>query len=387
MTNWILNHYTKSGASPTDPTVRANIGKAAGSVGMVCNLLLFAAKMGAGLLTGAVSIVADALNNLSDVSSSLITLVGFRLAQRPADEEHPYGHARYEYLSGLAVAALILVIGLELAKTSFQKILHPENVTFSALSLIILLVCTAVKVWMAIFYSSLGKKIGSTTLKAASADSKNDVITTMSVLAGCVVYRVFDINIDGFIGLGVSVFILYSGMQIANETISPLIGAKADQELCQKLDQLILRHPGILGIHDLLVHDYGPGRCFASVHVEVSASEDVMLSHDLIDDIEQDALRELNVQLVIHHDPVDTANTAQWQARQKVLQILQQIDPALSVHDFRLMPEGESQKMVFDLAIPYAMSGQEKQIQQRIQQQLQQDNCPYKLHIHFDHKA
>ena len=305
MTGLLLRLFVKDADNTENPAVHTSIGKMAGFTGICCNILLFLGKLLAGLLSGSVSILADAINNLSDAGSSLVTLLGFYLAQRPADKEHPYGHARYEYLSGLVVSALILVIGLELGKSSFEKVLHPQPILATPVVWGVLTVSLCLKLWMSHFFRTLGARIRSVTLTAASADSRNDVIATAGVLLGYIVSSLFGVNVDGIVGLGIAAFILWSGIGIARDTISPLLGAR-DPELVKKLSALVLSHEKVLGIHDLLVHDYGPGQCFASVHAELSAEENPLACHDIIDDIEQDAWERLNVHLVIHYDPVMT---------------------------------------------------------------------------------
>ena len=319
------------------PDGRAKVGSLAGAVGIFCNILLFLGKVTVGLLSGSVAIAADGWNNLSDAASSIVTLLGFRFSRKPADAHHPYGHARAEYLSGLCVAVLILFIGVELAKSSVGKIFSPEPVEFSAVTFGVLVGSIVVKLWMARFVGKLGQLIGSKALEATSADSRNDVIATSAVLVSCLVSRVLDIEIDGWMGLCVAAFILYSGYGIARETVSILLGESADRELVEKLEKMVLRHEGILGIHDLLIHDYGPGRCFASAHVELSAEEDPLVCHEIIDHLECDALRELNVHLVIHHDPV-AVNDAEWgRLRSVVEEVAAGVDARLSVHSFRLV--------------------------------------------------
>ena len=337
------------------PDGRAKVGSLAGAVGIFCNILLFLGKVTVGLLSGSVAIAADGWNNLSDAASSIVTLLGFRFSRKPADAHHPYGHARAEYLSGLCVAVLILFIGVELAKSSVGKIFSPEPVEFTAVTFWVLVASIGVKLWMARFVGKLGQLIGSKALEATSADSRNDVIATSAVLVSCLVSRAMDIEIDGWMGLCVAAFILYSGYGIARETVSILLGESADRELVEKLEKMVLRHEGILGIHDLLIHDYGPGRCFASAHVELSAEEDPLVCHEIIDHLECDALRELNVHLVIHHDPV-AVNDSEWgRLRALVEQVAQATDERLSVHSFRLVRGRGMPRLVFDLAVPYGM--------------------------------
>ena len=356
MTKLLLRLFVQETDTPDG---RARVGTLAGTVGIVCNLLLFLGKVIAGWLSGSVAIAADGWNNLSDAASSIVTLLGFRFSRKPADAHHPYGHARAEYLSGLCVAVLILFIGVELAKSSLSKILAPVPVEVTYVTIGVLAGSIAVKLWMSLFVGKLGRSIGSKALEATAADSRNDVMATSGVLLGCLVSRFFHLEIDGWVGMAVAVFILRSGYTIARETVSILLGESADRELVEKLQAMVLRHDGILGIHDLLIHDYGPGRCFASAHVELSAEEDPLCSHEIIDHLECDALQELNVHLVIHHDPV-AVNDAEWmRLRSKVEQVAREIDERLSVHSFRLVRGREMPMLVFDLAVPYGMD-QEK---------------------------
>lgn len=374
MTPFLLNHLPES---------RSDIGRMAGRVGIGCNLLLASGKLIAGLLSGSVSIIADAANNFSDSASSIVTLLGFRLAQRPADSDHPYGHARYEYLAGLLVSAIILVLGVELGKTSFKKILSPEPVEITLLTGCILAASIAVKLWMSWFYRLLGRKIDSAVLLASAADSRNDVIATSAVALGCLVQKVFHWNADGILGLCVAGFILWSGIQSMRDTVSPLLGRQADPTLVKQLSTLILSHKQVLGIHDLLVHDYGPGQCFASVHAEVSANASTLEAHDLLDDIEDDAMAQLGIHLVIHCDPIVT-DDPQWESiRAAVEQAAKEISPSLSVHDFHLMHHNGTQ-IGFDLAVPFEETLSEEEITQKMKQQLKDCGIEYDLMIQFD---
>lgn len=384
MTKLLLRLFVKNYRNTDDPKVRGAYGRLAGLVGLVCNLLLFAGKLVAGTLAGSVSVTADAVNNLSDASSSLVTLFGFKLAERPADEEHPYGHARMEYLSGLLVAVLILVIGVELAKSSVEKILHPEAVEFSVLTLCVLIASILVKLWMCLFCKKLGKAIDSTALEATAADSRNDVITTSAVLLGLLAGHFFRWRIDGWVGALVAVFILLSGWSIAKETISPLLGKQADRELVRRISDLVLGHPKILGIHDLMVHDYGPGQCFATVHVEMDMHENPLVCHDILDDIERDALRELHVHLVIHYDPVVTDDVELNHMRALVEKKLKQLDPRLSMHDFRMVRGPQHTNLIFDLAVPFDLSGKTAELKRRIDECVQFEDHKYYTVITFD---
>lgn len=384
MTELLLRLFVRNHQNTNDPAVRSAVGKLAGITGIVCNVLLFLGKLAAGLLAGSISIMADALNNLSDAASSVVTLLGFRMAQQPADADHPYGHARYEYLSGLVVSALILLIGGQLAKSSVQKLLHPETVELTALTFVILAASVAVKLWMYRFFGKLGKKIRSDTLRATSVDSRNDVISSLAVLAGCLIQHLRGVNVDGFVGMAVAVFILCSGIRMGRETVSPLLGKQADGELVARLSALVLAREQVLGIHDLLVHDYGPGQCYASVHAELSAEEDVLSCHEVIDGIEREALEKLNVHLVIHYDPV--VNDPRWREMRSLVEgIVQSLHPRLSIHDFRIVEEPEKPKLVFDLAVPYSVDRQG--LQEEIEKALAAQGKHYTTVICFDAKT
>ena len=384
MTNILLKLFIKNCEDTQNPAVRSSIGKLAGLTGIVCNCMLTVLKLVIGLLVGSMAIIADGVNNLSDAASSLTTLLGFRMAQRPADKQHPYGHARYEYLSGLAVAALILLIGAELVKSSIAKIINPEPIDISAATIALLAASVAVKLWMSGFYKTLGKKINSTALYATSVDSRNDVISTCAVLLGCLVNYLFGLNIDGCVGLAVAIFILYSSVGIAKDTISPLLGQQADDELVDKITELVLSHEKVLGVHDLLVHDYGPGRCYASAHVELSADEDPMACHDIIDDIECDVLEKMNVHFVIHYDPVVQNDAEQNEMRRTVGEIIRELNPAFSIHDFRIVRGSAQSKLVFDLGVPYSMIEKKKEIKERIDAALNERGKKYITIIRFD---
>lgn len=387
MTELLLRLFVRDWRNTASPAVHTAIGKLAGVVGIVCNLLLCAGKLAVGLAAGSLSILADGVNNLSDASSSVVTLLGFRMAQQPADRDHPYGHARYEYLSGLVVAVLILLVGAELARSSVEKILHPSPVEFSGALFGVLVAAIAVKVWMSRFFAALARRIGSTTLKAASVDSRNDVIASSAVLAACLVGRFTPLNLDGWMGLAVALFILWSGIGIARETVSPLLGKRADGSLVEHISQLVLSHDKVLGIHDLLVHDYGPGQCYASVHVELSAQEDPLVCHDIIDDIEEDTLEQLNVHLVIHYDPVVQDDAERDGMEDELRDILHQVEPRLAMHDFRLVRGAKQTKLVFDLEVPYELMGRRQEFKRAIDRALQQRGKDYTTVIRYDGKG
>ena len=385
MTKLLLRLFVKDADNTESPKVRAAIGTLSGLVGIVCNVLLFAFKLLVGTLTGSVSITADAMNNLSDASGSIVTFIGFRVADKPADEHHPYGHARAEYLGGLGVAALILVIGLELVKTSVEKIIHPTPVTFTTVAAVVLLASIAVKFWMNLFNRSLAKRIDSTALMATAADSRNDCITTGAVLIAAVVEKLTNIPVDGWIGLAVALFILYSGLNLAKDTISPLLGEGADPELREKIVDYIVAQPKVLGYHDLMVHDYGPGQRFASLHVEMDCREDPLECHERIDDMERECLRSHNVHLVIHYDPVVIDNPELTALKAKVLCLLQTRDPRLSLHDFRMVPGKKHMNLVFDVALPRDMKDKGEELRSWVEDTLNAEGeMVYHVIITFD---
>ena len=388
MTKLLLRLFVKDCENTTDPAVRGRIGSMSGAVGICCNIALFAFKLLAALLSGSVSIMADALNNLSDASGSIVTLVGFRLADRPADDKHPYGHARFEYLSGLAVSVLIILIGFELAKSSLDKILHPAAVEFTWLTAAVLLVSIAVKFWMFLFNRQLGDLIRSASLHATAADSRNDCVATGAVLIAGLLERFTSLRVDGWMGLGVAAFILVSGWKLARETISPLLGENADEELRQKIVDYIASQPRVLGYHDLMVHDYGPGQRFASLHVEMDKNEDPISCHELIDDMERECLQSHNVHLVIHYDPVVTDDPELDRLREVVKSLLAIKDPRLTIHDFRMVPGEGHTNLIFDVTLPLELRGQEAEIRAALEQALNAlDGRRYCCVITFDMAA
>ncbi|MBE6924633.1 MAG: cation transporter [Ruminococcaceae bacterium] len=367
---------------------RSATGRRAGLVGIISNVALFAGKLLAGILSGSVSITADALNNLSDASSSVVTLLGFKLAEKPADEDHPYGHARYEYLSALAVAAMILFIGFELAKTSVSKIINPEPVQFTWLIAGILIGSILVKGWLSVYNRRLGKKIHSDTLLATAIDSRNDCVATGAVLLSGLVERFTGWHIDGIMGLAVALFILYSGIDMAKNTISPLLGEAAGPELREQIVDQLRANENVLGWHDLMVHDYGPGRRFASLHVEMDSREDPLRCHEIIDNLERECYQSHGIHLVIHYDPVVTDDPELDRAKMMVIQTLSTIDSRLAIHDFRMVVSPGHTNLIFDMALPADLTGREREIKTRLDQGLNQtgDTLYYTV-VTFDPEA
>ncbi len=374
MTEFLLKHFVKGYPDTSSPAVRTRCGNLAGTVGIVCNVLLCAGKFLAGFLSGSLAISADAVNNLSDASSSVIALLGFRIAAKPADDEHPYGHGRTEYLAGLAVSVMILLIGLELVKTSVGKIMAPEPIQAGLVPLAVLVVSILVKLWMAAFNRQVGKQIGSSVLEATAADSRNDVIATSAVLVATLAQMIFGWQLDGWIGLAVAAFILYSGWGLVKEAIAPLLGQAPDPEIVRHILEVTRSYPGVLGIHDLIVHDYGPGRQFASLHVEMAASQDVLASHDVIDQIERRFLEQEGLHVIIHYDPIVTDNNEVGEAREYLAKQVKRLDPRLTIHDLRMVPGETHTNLIFDLVVPHGFEMPECRLKSEVQAMAQSKN-------------
>lgn len=365
--------------------IRARIGKLSGAVGIICNCLLAAGKLIVGHMTSSMSITADGLNNLSDGASSIVTLLGFKLAEKPADRKHPYGHARIEYIAGLTVAVMILFIGLELGKSSVEKLIDPEPIEFSFTAVWVLCASILVKLFMMLFNLKMGRRINSNALLATAADSRNDVMTTSAVLAASIVEHFYDVRIDGVMGIAVSLFILYSGVKLAGETMSPLLGEGANPELQKQITDYINGCPMVLGCHDLMVHDYGPGRRYASIHVEIDKNEDPMACHARIDRMERECLKNYGTHLVIHYDPVVTDDPEVNSTKRLVNTIIKVRDGRLTIHDFRMVDDGESVKMSFDMILPEDLRGQEQSIKETVEKALDSlDSKKYYADITFD---
>ena len=365
MTKLLIRIFIKNAQDIQSPSVRTAYGKLSGWVGIVCNILLCVGKFIVGTISGSVSVTADAANNLADASSSIISLLGFKLSEQSADEEHPYGHARYEYISGFVIAVLVLVIGFELLKGSIDKILHPSAVEFSWVTIGVLAASILVKLWMMLFNTKVGKLISSQSLEATAADSRNDCLSTFAVLAAALISHFASVELDGWMGLLVAAFILYSGIGLVKEAMSPLLGKAPDPETVEDIRVRIMSYEGVLGTHDLMIHDYGPGRVFASVHVEMAAENDVLESHDLIDNIERDFLKS-GLNLVIHFDPIVTADSAVGDTRREIAEIAEKIDERLSIHDLRMVPGPTHTNVIFDCVVPPKFNMSEEDLKAEI---------------------
>lgn len=351
MNEFLFKKFIKDHENVKDSKVRDNYGKFAGAVGIISNSLLCVMKIVIGWISGSIAIVADGVNNLADASSSIITLIGFKLASMPEDEKHPYGHARIEYLAGMAVSVMIILVGAELGKSSFDKILKPSPLEFSWILVIVLLIAVIIKIWQARFNISAGKKIDSLTLMATGTDSRNDVISTCVVLAGIMLGHFTGIQIDGYLGLLVALFIIWSGISLVKETVSPLLGEAPDPELVKQIAQIAKSHDEILDIHDLTVHNYGPGKIFASIHIEVDASVNVMISHDVVDNIEHEIAEKLNINITAHLDPVDLTTPYRTEVMKIINDTISSMDGVLSMHDLRMVTGPTHTNVIFDVVL------------------------------------
>lgn len=366
MISLLAKKFIKNREDVTSPAVRQAYGMLCGIVGIGFNVLLFALKLIAGTLSGSIAITADAFNNLSDAGSSVVTLLGFRLAGKKPDAGHPFGHGRMEYISGLVVAGLILVMGAELAKSSVDKILHPEAVTFSWLACGILLASIAVKLYMYRYNRAVGKKIDSAAMAATAADSLSDTAATAAVLLATVASRFISVPLDGWVGLVVALFILWSAVQAARDTISPLLGQAPDPALVRQIEELVTAHPQVVGVHDLVVHDYGPGRRIISLHAEVPADGELLEMHDAIDNIEMELARKLRCEAVIHMDPVVMGDPVVTALREQVTALVKTIDPRITIHDFRMVPGATHTNLIFDVVIPFDEQLTRPQVAQQV---------------------
>ena len=367
MFQFILRRVLPEGSNPSHPQVRRRCGLAAGGIGVALNLTLFLGKLCAGALTGAISVTADAFNNLSDAAGSVVTLAGFRMAGQRADAEHPFGHGRAEYLAGLAVSLLILLVGVELGRESVAKILRSEPAVFSALAVALLALSIGVKVWMGWFYAAMGRRAQSPTLAAAAADARSDVLATSAVLAGLAASHFFHVQLDGWLGLLVAVLILRTGWEAARDTLDPLLGTPPDPAMVADIEKLVLGHPQILGLHDLVVHDYGPGRRMMSVHAEVPADGSLVELHNVIDRAERELKERFGLEAVIHLDPVEMGDPGADRLRALAEGLAREIDPAATIHDFRRGGEGE---VSFDVVVPYDVALSDRQVREALAEKL-----------------
>ena len=356
MTDFLVNKFIKDSTNIESTEVRTRYGMLVSVVGIFCNVLLFSVKLTIGLILSSLAVTADAFNNLSDAASSIISFIGVKMAGKPADAEHPFGHGRIEYIAALIVSFLVIEVGFTFFKSSISKILHPEEISFDLVPFVILILSILVKLWMAFFNNKLGKRIDSKVMLATAADSLGDVITTSATVLSIIICHFTSINVDAIAGLIVSAIVIWSGISIAKDTLEPLIGERVPAELYQKITDIVESYDGIVGTHDLIVHNYGPNRSMATIHAEVPNDINIDVSHEIIDKIERDVKKDLNILLVIHMDPVEMRDEEVLSLREKTSRIVHALDPELNFHDFRVLKENEQRNLIFDLVIPDSYS-------------------------------
>lgn len=382
MTNLLIRLFVKDYERTEKVRVRTGYGMLASIVGVVCNVLLFLVKILIGLTIQSISVMADAFNNLSDAASSVIGLVGAKIAARPADKEHPFGHGRAEYISAFIIAFLILQVGFSCLKTSVSKVIRPEEVTFNWFLIGILLLSVLVKLWLSIFNKNLGNKINSGVLKATAADALGDVLITTATIISLLISRVTGILVDGYMGVIVSVFVLIAGYKIGKETLEPLLGKPVEKEIYEKITQKVESYEGIIGSHDLIVHNYGPNHIMATIHAEVSNDSNMEVAHEIIDRIEREVLRDMGIFLVIHMDPVETSNAFVLSVKEQVTRIIDKLEPEGDIHDFRLVNGESSINLIFDLVVPYSYTAKnESEIMESIKKEMKKINPKYECII------
>ena len=386
MTDLILRIFVRDHKNTEDPAVRDKCGRVAGTVGIVTNFLLFLMKIIVGTVFHSVSVTADAVNNLTDSGSSVVTLIGFKMASKPADEKHPFGHARIEYLSGVIVSFIVIFLGLQLGMSSIEKILTPEENALTPVALVVLVISILAKLWQCLFYRKVGRMIKSESVEATSKDSRNDVIATSVVLLGAVITMLTGVNLDGYMGAAVALFIVFSGVQLTISTADPLLGQAPEGELVQTITEKMLSYPGIIGMHDLAVHNYGVGRCFASAHCEVDAKNDILVSHDLIDNIERDFSRDLGIHMVIHLDPVIVGDARTDALHCKVQSLVTALYPTVTIHDFRVIWGVTHSNIVFDAAVPFAVKDSDAVITQKLEAEIQKLDPEYRTVVTIDRR-
>ncbi len=386
MTDFLVKTLIKDYADVNEPAVRRRYGQLSGGVGIFLNFLLFASKLAAGLLTSSIAITADAFNNLSDAASSAFTFIGFRLAGRRADSSHPFGHGRMEYLTGLVISLLILLVGVELAKTSVQKIFQPEEVQFSAASVVILVCAICIKLWISLFNRDLSRRIGSPAMAATAADALTDTVATAAVLFSTLAERFFGLHIDAWTGILVAVFIFRTGWEAAKDTLDPLLGQSPDPGLVEKIRETVTAHPQILGMHDLVIHDYGPGRAMMSFHAEVPVDGDIMVLHDTIDGMERELRDKFGIETTIHMDPIANNDARTNETRDRVAALVREIDPGISIHDFRMTAGPMHTNLIFDIVVPFDSGLSDEQAERAVREAVESlEGGTYYAVLRIDH--
>lgn len=382
--DFILRLLIRGYPESMDAAMRSRAGKMAGFAGIATNILLFIIKLLGGLISGSIAMLADAVNNLTDSASSIITIIGFKLAEKPADDGHPFGHARMEYISGVVISFVMVFLGFQFGMSSFEKILTPEYTEYSAAVMVILILSILIKIWQSLFYRAVGRRIGSQALIATATDSRNDVVSTLAILLGAVISLITSLRLDGYIGLLVAVFITVSGVRLIIETANPLLGTAPDAGLIKGIHDKIRAYKGVIGMHDLTIHNYGEGKCFASVHCEVPAEENILVSHDIIDNIERDFLRDMDIHMVIHLDPVVTSDARTNALREDIMASVAQLYPTFSVHDFRVVWGISHSNIVFDVAVPFSETDTDRRISERIKEMIREKDDAYRVVLTID---
>lgn len=387
MTKALIRLFIRDAENTRDARVRERYGVLSGAVGIACNVFLFILKVVIGLVTGSISIAADAFNNLSDGLSCMISIVGFKVSGKAPDEKHPFGYGRTEYIAGLVVAFIIVLVGFEFFKTSIDRILHPAPVAFSLVLVVILAISMLVKLWMGAFNVQIGRRIDSPVLMAAGQDSRNDVITTGVVILGMVAGQFTTLPVDGYVGVLVAAFIVWAGFGIARDTVAPLLGEAADPEIAKNIEKLVMESEYIVGVHDLIVHNYGAGRWLASLHAEVPSDSDFVAVHEVIDEAEKRVWQRTGVYLVIHMDPIDVNNEHVAALREQVDAVLRAIDENLSMHDFRVVDGARQINLIFDVVVPFSYDNDAKRdLMMTIRDKLKEINYRYNPVVTFDHR-
>lgn len=385
MTELLVKTFVKDYQNTEEAKVRTAYGVLASLVGIVCNLLLFGGKLTVGLVLHSVSVMADAFNNLSDAASSVIGFIGVKMAEKPADEEHPFGHGRIEYIAALIVSFLVIEVGFTFFKNAIAKIRTPEELSFNLISMGILLASVAVKLWLSFFNKKLGKQINSTVMQATATDALGDVVTTLATMGSILFFYFTKINIDGYVGLAVSLLVMWAGVGIAKDTLEPLIGQSVDPKLYREISEFVESYDGILGSHDLIVHNYGPTKSLASIHAEVPNNVDIETSHEIIDRIERDAAKKLGIFLVIHMDPVETADAQVAEVKAEVQEVLHQMDERLSLHDFRMVDGEKWINLIFDVVVPFSYGENDRpKLREAIEEEVRSLDERYHCVITFD---
>lgn len=384
MVNLLIKKFIKNYDDINNPVVRKHYGMLSSFTGIICNIILFAIKYAAGTLSHSISIISDAFNNLSDCASCLVTLLGYKLASKPADRDHPFGHGRMEYLTTLTIAVIVILVGAELLKNSVLKIIYPTDIKFSIAALLTLVFSICVKLWMAFFNNSLGKKINSGVLTATAKDSKSDVIATSATVLALIISPFTDLPADGIMGIVVSMFILKSGYDIVKDTIDELLGKPADPKIVNKIKEYVLKNNNIIGVHDLVIHNYGPGNMIGSCHVEVRSDENFVAVHDIVDRIEREIHNDLNILMTIHMDPIAVDDAITNEMKELICDIIFKIDPKLSIHDFRVVHGETHTNLIFDLVVPYDCKYDDDELKQMIDESLEKEERNYYTVIVFD---